>query len=298
MLDENKLEKRMNMIKTGLLLAGLTALLLMIGMLLGGRVGLIIALILAVVMNFSAYWFSDKIVLSMYQAQEINPNDATGLFEIVDKLAKTANIKTPKIYIIDDPQPNAFATGRNPQNASVAVTSGILQQLNSQELTGVLAHELTHVLHRDTLIMTVSATIAGAISMIANMAMWSSLFGGDREEGAGSVIGGILMMFLGPMAAGLIQMAISRSREYAADAGGAKLCGHPLWLASALEKIEQAKDNTYSANSEAHPAMAHLFIINPLHSQKLVEWFSTHPSTSDRIKRLQDMAQNGEYDFS
>ncbi|MCW5590349.1 MAG: zinc metalloprotease HtpX [Legionellales bacterium] len=287
----------MNMMKTTLLLGGLTGLLLVIGGLLGGKAGMLIALVIAAFMNLGAYWFSDKLVLSMYHATEVDASDRTGLYQAVMELSGRANIPMPKVYLIEDDMPNAFATGRNPENASVAATTGLMARLNKQEIMGVMAHELTHVRHRDTLISAIAATIGGAISMLANFAMWSSIFGGNRDDNHGSVIGEILMMVLAPMAAGLIQMAVSRSREYAADAGGAALCGNPLWLASALEKLEATKHTIHSSQTETHPATAHLFIVNPLQGEKIASLFSTHPSTQDRIARLQEMARSGQYRF-
>lgn len=279
----------MNNIKTAALMAGLTALLIVIGTLVAGRVGMIFAFGLAAIMNFSAYWFSDQIVLSMYQAQPLQESHA--VYQIIANLAQKGGVPMPVCYVINDPTPNAFATGRNPQHASIAVTTGLLSVLNQQELTGVLAHEMAHVIHRDTLISVLSATIAGAISSVANMFMWLSMFGGRHHDQEGSVnpLVGIAMMIFAPMAASLIQMAVSRSREYEADRGGALLCGEPLWLANALLKIEAvAKQNTFEA-AEHHPATAHLFIINPLRNAKLAELFSTHPLTSERVRRLREM---------
>lgn len=282
-----------NTLKTTLLLAFLTALLLAAGALLGGRAGLTFAFMLAAIMNLSAYWFSDKIVLALYRAREIDARDGTGLYHIVRELAKRADMPMPRVYIIDDNAPNAFATGRNPQHASVAATSGILKLLTLEELTGVMAHELSHVRHRDTLIGAMAATIAGAISTLANMAMWASMVGGgDRRQGNGvlAAAAAVLTMIFAPMAAALIQMAISRSREFAADAGGAQLCGEPMWLASALEKIHRASQRIISPLAESHPATAHLFIINPLHGQQLTRLFTTHPPVEERIRRLREMA--------
>lgn len=278
----------MNNLKTFMLLAGLTALLVIIGGLLGGRAGIMIALIFAVVMNMGAYWYSDKLILKMYHAEEVGPNDAGGIYQIVQQIAQKANLPMPKVYIINNDMPNAFATGRNPEHASVAATTGLLSILTKEELTGVLAHEIGHVLHRDTLISAVTATIAGAISGIANMFMWLSIFGGGHDEGPHPIVG-LLLMILAPIAAAIIQMAISRSREYEADAAGAELSGNPLWLASALEKLENASHRTKFREAETHPATAHLFIINPLTGEKMAQLFSTHPLTSERIKRLREM---------
>ncbi len=281
----------MNGLKTAILLAGLTALLLVLGQTIGGHTGLLIALGFAVVMNFGAYWFSDKIVLKMYHAHEATPEQAPELHRVVKELAKRANMPMPKVYVIEDDTPNAFATGRNPQNAAVAATTGILRILNGEELTGVMAHELTHVTNRDTLIGAISATIAGAIAALANIAQFAMIFGGRQNgEGGGNIFATLLMAILAPIAAALIQMAISRSREYAADAGGAKLCGHPLWLASALLKLEQANKRMPMPAAGAHPTTAHLFTVNPLRGGGFATLFSTHPRTEDRVKRLREMA--------
>lgn len=279
-----------NNARTFILLAALTALLLVLGRLLGGQTGLVIALALAIVMNFSAYWYSDKIVLRMFKASPLSPEHP--VYGIVSQLAKKAQIPMPKVYFIENPTPNAFATGRNPDNASIAVTSGILNRLTPEELTGVLAHEMAHIIHRDTFISVVAATIAGAIGSLAHMFMWTSMAGGNSsEDSRAHPVASMLMLFLAPMAAGLIQMAVSRSREYEADAGGAKLCGNPLWLAAALAKIDAANHQGQFQDAEAHPNAAHLFIINPLTGEKLTELFTTHPLTSERIKRLQAMAR-------
>ncbi len=280
----------MNSIKTTLLLTSLTLLLLFIGKVLGGSNGMVMALVFAAIMNIGAYWFSDSIVLRMYNAQQIGPRDHQ-LYSIVEDLAARARIPMPKVYIINDQAPNAFATGRNPEHAAVAATTGILQLLTRDELTGVMAHELTHVTNRDTLISAIAATIGGAIGMLANMAQYAAMFGGHRNqdgENNGSIIGSILMMILAPIAASLIQMAVSRSREYLADEGGARLCGDPLSLARALEKLESLNQRVLMPVAEHNPATAHMFIINPLKSN----WrglFSTHPLTSERVKRLKEM---------
>lgn len=277
----------MNNLKTFILLAALTGLLVVIGGLLGGHTGLMIALVFAIVMNFSAYWFSDQIVLRMYRAEPLNENHP--VYTIVSRLADKAQLPMPRVYLIDNPTPNAFATGRNPQNACIAVTSGLLGRLSPEELTGVLAHELAHVAHRDTFISVVAATLAGAISGIANLFMWTSMFSHSSEEGHVNPFVAILMMILAPMAAALIQMAVSRSREYEADAGGAQLCGQPLWLASALAKLENANRQERFDEAETHPATAHLFIVNPLNSERMTALFATHPPITERIKRLQSM---------
>lgn len=279
----------MNNLKTFILMAGLTALFIAIGGILGGQTGIIIAVVFAVAMNMGSYWYSDKIVLRLYQAKEVSANHSSAIYQIVADLAKRAKLPMPKVYIIDNDAPNAFATGRNPNNAAVAATTGLIAMLSQQELTGVLAHEMSHILHRDTLISAVSATIAGAISGIANLFMWLSLFGGGRDGENANPFVAILLMILAPIAAMLIQMTISRSREYAADAAGAKLCGQPLWLASALEKLEASKQHVSFKNAEKYPATAHLFIVNPLHGQKAAELFSTHPLTAERIRRLRAM---------
>ncbi|HAT1658585.1 zinc metalloprotease HtpX [Legionella pneumophila] len=277
-----------NNLKTFILLTSLTALLVVIGGLLGGSTGMLIALVFAGVMNFSAYWYSDVLVLKMYNAEPLANNHF--VYHIVSELAYRAGTPVPKVYLINNPNPNAFATGRNPENASIAVTTGLLDRLNKEEVTGVLAHELAHVIHRDTLINVVSATIAGAISGIANMFMWLSMFGhnSNNEEGVHPVVG-MIMMIVAPLAAGLIQMAISRSREFEADAGGARICGNPQWLASALLKLDQANHEQYFDEAETHPSTAHLFIINPLNGEKLANLFSTHPSTAERVAKLRAM---------
>ncbi len=283
----------MNQTKTLLLLATLTALFLFVGQALGGRGGFMLALILAGVMNFVSYWWSDTIVLRMYGAQEVSAAQAPELFRLVQQLAQRAQLPMPRVYMIAEDTPNAFATGRDPQHAAVAVTEGIVRLLDRDELAGVLGHELGHVQNRDTLIMTVAATLAGALSHLASMAMWSSLLGGrsSDDEESGSIFGGILGIVVAPIAASLIQMAISRSREFLADARGAQISGQPLALASALRKID-----TWSQQIPMHagsPATAHLFIINPFSGGGLARLFSTHPSTAERIVRLQALAQQG-----
>jgi heat shock protein HtpX len=282
----------MNRFKTMLLLATLTALLLFVGQALGGRGGLMMALVFAGVMNFAAYWWSDKIVLRMYGAQEIGAAQAPELFALVRQLAQRAQIPMPRVYMIPEEAPNAFATGRNPQNAAVAVTEGILRLLDREELAGVLAHELGHVQNRDTLIMTVAATLAGALSHLANMAMWGAMFGGrSSDDEGGNPVAGLLGIIMAPIAATLIQMAISRSREFLADEHGARLSGQPLALASALRKIEAWSQRIPMTTGS--PATAHLFIINPFSGGGLVRLFRTHPSTEERIARLQAMARQG-----
>lgn len=276
----------MNYLKTAILLAGLTALFVGIGFMLGGPTGMLIALAIAVGMNVFAYWNSDRMMLSMYGATEVDARSAPGLYGTVEQLADRAGLPMPRVYIIDNDQPNAFATGRNPENAAVAATSGLLRALSTEEVAGVMAHELAHVKNRDTLIMTITATVAGAISMLATFAMF---FGGNRNNPLG-LIGTILIMVLAPIAAMLVQMAISRTREYAADREGAEICGHPLWLASALAKLERGAQTIDNPEAENNPATAHLFIVNPLHARSIDGLFSTHPDMQDRIARLRAMA--------
>jgi heat shock protein HtpX len=280
----------MNTIKTGLLLGALTGLLMLIGGLFGGQQGVVIAFIFAMVMNFGSYWFSDKIVLRMYNAQAVSENEAPELYATVKNLALKASMPMPRVYIIPGDTPNAFATGRNEQHAVVAVTEGILRILGRDELEGVIAHELTHIRNRDILIGSIAATLAGAIVMLANMAQWAAMFGGasrDDGEGRGSnIVGLILMAVLAPIAATLIQMAISRSREYLADAGGAKISGKPYSLAGALDKLSRASQ---TMPMEANPSTAHMFIVNPLTGRSLMNLFSTHPPIEERIARLRSM---------
>jgi heat shock protein HtpX len=279
----------MNTTKTVVLMVGLTVLLVLIGGAFGGRQGMIIAFMFASVMNIFSYWFSDKIVLRMYKAQEVSEADAPVLYGVTRDLALKMNMPMPKVYIIPSDAPNAFATGRNPNHAAVAATQGILRLLTREELMGVMAHELGHVRNRDILIGTIAATIAGAISMLAHMAQWAMFFGGGRrddDEGPGGLIGGILMIILAPIAAALIQMAISRSREYEADATGARICGNPLALASALKKLHAG---TQRVPMDANPATAHMFIVNPLRGGTFVNLFSTHPPMEERIARLEAM---------
>jgi len=275
----------MNGIRTALLLASLTGLMLLIGGALGGRGGMAIALLLSLVMNMGSYWYSDKIVLKMYHAREVTPTEAPGLYGIVRGLVERAQMPMPKVYIVDTPMPNAFATGRNPSHAAVAATTGIMRILDRDELEAVMAHELSHVRNRDTLISSVAATIAGVITFVANMAQWSLIFGGNDDDG-GNIVGVIAMAILAPIAAMIIQMAISRSREFGADAGGAELTGHPMALASALSKLEGAAGRV---QADVNPSTAHMFIVNPLKGKKLASLFSTHPSTEERIARLSAM---------
>jgi len=283
-----------NLVKTGVLLAALTVLLVLIGGALGGQHGMVLAFGMAMVLNFGSYWFSDRIVLATYGAQPVDEAQAPGLYRIVRNLATRAGIPMPRIYLLPQETPNAFATGRNPQHAAVAVTDGILRIMSEEELEGVLAHELSHVQNRDTLIMAIAATLAGAITYLAHMAQWAMIFGGgrrdsDEDSGAGGVIGGLLMIVLAPLAATLIQLAVSRSREYQADASGAQMAGQPWGLAKALEKLDIASRTT---PMDATPATAHLFIVNPLHSGGWATLFSTHPPIAERVARLRAMARS------
>ncbi|MDP2268709.1 MAG: zinc metalloprotease HtpX [Deltaproteobacteria bacterium] len=279
----------MNNIKTTLLLGGLTGLLMLIGGYFGGQQGMIIAFLFALVMNFGSYWFSDKIILRMYKAQEVSPSQAPELFTLVRNLTLQAKLPMPKVYIIPEDTPNAFATGRDENHAVVAVTEGILRILNREELAGVIAHELAHIKNKDMLISSIAATLAGAIVMLANMAKWAAFFGGgerDRDGEGSGVVGLIAMAILAPLAATIIQMAISRSREYLADAGGAQISGKPYDLAGALEKLSQA---AVAIPLTANPATAHMFIVNPLTGRSLMNLFSTHPPVEERVARLKAM---------
>jgi len=279
----------MNTLKTMVLMVGLTLILIWAGGALGGRSGMTMALMFALMMNLFAYWFSDKIVLKMYRAQEVREHEAPELYSIVRRLAQKAEIPMPRVYIINEDQPNAFATGRNPNHAAVAVTTGIMKTLSREELEGVIGHELAHVKHRDILISTIAATIAGAISYLAQMAQWAMIFGGGgrRDDGRdGSPIAALVMMIVGPIAAMLIQMAISRSREYSADSGGARIAGNPRHLASALKKLHIASQRI---PLNAQPATAHMFIVNPLSGRGFAKLFSTHPPMEERIARLESM---------
>jgi heat shock protein HtpX len=278
----------MSYFRTAILLAGLTGLFMGVGYLIGGASGATIALVVAAGMNLFAYWNSDRMVLSMHGAQEVDARSAPDLVNLVGELARNANLPMPKVFVMHEDQPNAFATGRNPQNAAVAVTTGLMNHLSREELAGVIAHELAHVKNHDTLIMTITATIAGAISMIAQFGMF---FGGNRDNNNGpGIIGSIAMMILAPLAAMLVQMAISRTREYAADDMGARICGQPMWLASALGKIENAAHQIPNPEAERNPATAHMFIINPLSGQGMDNLFATHPSTENRIAALRQLA--------
>jgi heat shock protein HtpX len=279
----------MNNIKTLVLLVTLTLVLVWVGGAIGGKQGMTIALIFTFGMNFVAYWFSDKIVLRMYGAREVTESEAPELFGIVRRLAQRAEIPMPKVYMIDEEQPNAFATGRNPNHAAVAVTKGIMRILSSEELMGVIGHELAHVKHRDILISTVAAAIAGAISYLAQMAQWAMIFGGHRgdDDDGGSPVAAIVMMIVGPIAAMIIQMAISRSREYVADEGGARIVGNPRYLSSALRKLQTA---SHQIPMDANPSTSHLFIVNPLSGGGILKLFSTHPPIEERISRLDSMS--------
>ena len=279
----------MNNIKTLVLLVSLTLILVWAGGAMGGKQGMTMALIFALAMNFFAYWFSDKIVLKMYGAKEVTESQAPDLYRIVRSLAHRAELPMPKVYIIDEGQPNAFATGRNPKHAAVAVTTGILRILSEDELEGVIAHELAHVRHRDILISTIAATIAGAVSYLAQMAQWAMIFGGHRgdDEEGGSPVAALVMMIVGPIAAMIVQMAISRSREYAADDGGAHIAGNPRSLAAALRKLHMASQKI--PMDHANPATSHMFIVNPLSGGGILKLFSTHPPIEERIARLESM---------
>lgn len=281
-----------NIFKTTLLLGGLMGLFLAVGWLIGGTGGMLIAFVLAALMNMGAWWFSDSIALKMNRAQRVSRSRAPELHSMVETLASRAGIPKPSVYIIDSPMPNAFATGRSPSHGAVAVTTGIMQTLSHDELGGVIAHELAHIKNRDTLISSVAATVAGAITVLADIAMWGFMLGGlggdDEGGGLAGLAGSLLMIFLAPIAAMLIQLAISRSREFGADASGAKIMGSPMPLASALEKLERSSRSMRPARM--NPSNAHLYIVNPLRSGGLAELFSTHPSTEKRIQKLRAIA--------
>ncbi len=277
----------MNTLRTGILMAALTGLFLAVGALVAGGTGMVIAFAMALAMNLFAYWNSDKVLLSMYGARQVDASSAPDLYRLVERLAVQAQLPMPKVFITENPQPNAFATGRDPEHAAVCVTTGLLSQVNQEELAGVLAHELGHVKHRDTLTMTITAVMAGAISMLANMAFFMG--GGRGRENPLGFAGMLLVTLLAPIAAVLVQAAISRSREFEADRAGAEITGRPLWLASALGQIEHAAERIENYPADANPATAHMFIINPLHGG-VSGLFSTHPSTEERIARLKAMA--------
>jgi heat shock protein HtpX len=279
----------MNYVRTAILLAGLTGLFMGVGYLIGGPGGALIALVVAAAMNLASYWNADKLVLAMHGAREVDERSAPDLVRLVRDLARRAELPMPRVYLMDNPQPNAFATGRNPQHAAVAVTTGLLDRLGRDEVAGVLAHELAHVRNHDTLTMTITATIAGAISMLAQFGLF---FGGghrDNNNGVG-LIGTLAMVFLAPLAAVLVQMAISRSREYAADNLGAQIAGNPAALASALARISSAAEDIHNPAAEQHPATAHLFIVNPLSGRGMDNLFATHPSTANRIAALERLS--------
>jgi len=276
----------MNTLRTGLLMAGLTGLFLAVGFLIGGGPGMVIAFLFAAGTNLFAYWNSDKMLLSMYGAREVDESSAPDVVHLVRQLSQKAGLPMPKVYVVENEQPNAFATGRNPEHAAICVTSGLLQRVSHEELAGVLAHELGHVKHRDTLTMTITATIAGAVSMLANFAFF---LGGDRRNNPLGLVGMVLVMLLAPIAAVLVQMAVSRSREFEADKAGAEISGRPLWLASALEHIDSAARRIDNVEAEQNPATAHMFIVNPLHGG-LSGLFASHPSTQERVAKLRALA--------
>jgi heat shock protein HtpX len=279
----------MNTLRTGLLMAALTGLFLTVGYLVGGGAGMLIAFFFAAGTNLFAYWNSDRVLLSLYGAQPVDATSAPELVHLVTQLAARADVPMPKVYIVENDQPNAFATGRNPQHAALCVTSGLLRRVDSEELAGVLAHEISHIKHRDTLTMTITATIAGAVSMLANFAFFLGGFG-DRRNNPLGLVGVLLVSLLAPIAAILVQMAISRSREFNADRAGAEISGRPLWLASALQKIDHAAQAIDNEPAEANPATAHMFIVNPLHGN-FSGLFASHPPTAERIARLRAMAE-------
>ncbi len=281
----------MNYFKTTVLLAAMTGLFLAVGYMMAGEVGMGLAFVVAIAMNVYSFWNSDKMVLRMHGAREVDARSAPEYYGIVRQLAENADLPMPRVYIMDNPQPNAFATGRNPENSAVAASTGLLEVLSSQEVAGVMAHELAHIKNRDTLIMTITATFAGAISMIANFA----LFFRSGRNGIG-LIGTIALMILAPLAASVVQMTISRTREYAADRLGAAICGNPLWLASALGKIAGGGRQIENAAAERNPATAHMFIVNPLSGKNMDNLFSTHPNTENRITALQDLARQWQMD--
>ena len=281
----------MNTMRTGLLMAALMGLFLAAGYLLGGQQGMFIAFLMAAGMNIFAYWNADKMVLRMHGARQVDRQTAPEFYGLVEELARNAGLPMPKVFIMDNPQPNAFATGRNPENAAVAATTGLLRMLDRDELAGVMAHELAHIRHRDTLVMTMTATIAGAISMLASYARFGMMFGGSRDRNNPlGAIGAIAALIVMPLAAMLVQMAISRTREYGADRGGAEISGQPLALASALAKISSAAHRIVNPAAEANPASAHMFIINPLSGMRMDNLFSTHPDPGKRIAELQKIA--------
>jgi heat shock protein HtpX len=280
----------MNTLKTAILMAALTALLVLLGRWIGGQEGMILAFLLALGMNFFSYWFSDKMVLAMTRARPLDSQEAPELYALVRRLAERAGVPMPRLYLVPDDSPNAFATGRDPNHAAIAVNQGLLRILDQPEVEGVLAHELSHVKHRDILISTIAATMAGALTLLAQMGQFGLIFGGyDRrdDDRGGNPLGALLLIIVAPIAAMLIQFAISRSREYAADEGAARLTGQPMNLAHALLRLEQA--TTAIPSETANPATAHMYIVNPLRGGGVASWFSTHPSTADRVARLQEL---------
>jgi heat shock protein HtpX len=281
----------MNIFRTAMLLAGMTALFMGVGFLIGGQGGMLIAFVVAAGMNVLSYWNSDKMVLRMHKARQVDASSAPELYNMVGGLAANAGLPMPKVYIIDNPQPNAFATGRNPENAAVAATTGLLRTLTPEEVAGVMAHELAHVKNRDTLIMTITATFAGAIAMLANFGLF---FGGRNNNNPYGALGMLVAVFVAPVAAMIVQMAISRTREYSADRLGAEICGRPEWLASALGKIASRVKQTPNMTAEANPATAHMFIVNPLSGERMDNLFSTHPDTGNRIRALMALAREGD----
>ena len=283
----------MNTLKTAFLMTLMTVLLLLVGSFLGGQQGMILAFMFSLLLNLGSYWFSDKIVLMMYKAKQVSEAESPRLFSLVSRIASQAQLPMPRVYIIPDEHPNAFATGRNPDHAALAATEGILKLMSDDELEGVIAHEFAHIKHRDILASTFVATMVGAITFIARMAGWSMMFGGSRDDNrrGSSGIGDLLLLILAPFAAMLVQLAISRSREFAADEGGAHICGKPLSLANALQKLERKTEEI--PLQQTSPATAHMFIVNPLHGGGIAKLFSTHPPTAERVERLQQIAMGG-----
>jgi heat shock protein HtpX len=278
----------LNMLKTGLLLTGLTLILIWIGNLIGGQVGIIVALVFAAIMNLGSYWFSDRLVIAMSGAQPLSEQEAPQLYQMLREMTYRANMPMPRLYLIPEMQPNAFATGRDPQHGVVAVTQGLLQMMNYEEVKGVIAHELAHIKNRDTLIMAIAATIAGAISALAHMFYYATIFLGSRDE-RGNPLAALALVILAPIAAMIVQLAISRAREYEADKVGAEIAGTPVGLASALRKLEAAAHRI--PNEHAQPATAHMYIVNPLSGGGLMALFSTHPPVAERVRRLEAMAR-------
>ncbi|MBI9070824.1 MAG: zinc metalloprotease HtpX [Melioribacteraceae bacterium] len=278
----------MNSVKTVFLMTAMMALFIIVGGALGGESGMIIAFVISLAMNFGSYWFSDKVVLAMYRAQEISYQEAPELFGLIERLANKANLPMPKVYIVNNETPNAFATGRNPNNAAVAVTTGILKILNNEELEGVLAHELGHIKNRDILISTITATLVGTITFLARMAGFAAMFGGRNDDEEGDGFSSLILLILSPIIAVLIQMSISRSREYMADSTGSEISGKPLMLASALDKLTYGNEQIPMNNADT--ASAHMFIVNPLHGKSFMAMFSTHPPIEKRIERLREIA--------